>query len=54
MNLRLFSLAIATAIGLILVIHAAPARAQVAPDAAEIARYTGLHIAAMLEMAGGK
>jgi len=44
MNLRLFSLVIATAIGLIT--HAAPARAQVAPDAAEIARYTGLHIAA--------
>ena len=44
MNLRLFLLVIATAIGL--VIHAAPVRAQVAPDAAEIARYTGLHIAA--------
>ena len=54
MNLRLFSLVIATAIGLGFVIHAAPARAQVAPNASEIARYTGLHIAAMLEMAGGK
>ena len=46
MNLRLFSLVIATAIGLVCVIHAAPARAQVAPDASELARYTGLHIAA--------
>ena len=52
MNRRLFSLVIATAIGL--VSHASPARAQVAPNASEIARYTGLHIAAMLEMAGGK
>ena len=46
MNLRLFSLANATAIGLGFVVLAAPARAQVAPDASEIARYTGLHIAA--------
>ena len=44
MNLRLPSLVIAAAIGL--VIHAAPACAQVAPDATEIGRYAGLHIAA--------
>ncbi len=44
MNLRFFLLVIATAISL--VIHAAPAGAQVAPDASEIARYTGLHLAA--------
>ena len=44
MNLRLFVLVIATAIGL--VIHAAPAWAQVAPNASEVARYTGLHLAA--------
>ena len=44
MNLRLFSLVIATAIGLAL--HTVPAHAQVAPDATEVARYTGLHLAA--------
>ena len=45
MNLRSLLLGIATTVGL--AIHASPARAQVAPDAAEIARYTGLHIAAL-------
>ena len=48
MNLRSLTLVIATAIAL--AIHASPARAQVAPDAAEIARYAslpaGLHMAA--------
>ena len=44
MNLRLNSLVLATIIGF--AIHAAPTQAQVAPDAAEIARYTGLHAAA--------
>ena len=44
MNLRQILLALATVVG-----HAnyvAPAQAQVAPDATEIARYTGLHSAA--------
>ena len=44
MNLRLNSLMLAAVIGL--AIHAAPTQAQVAPDTAEIARYTGLHAAA--------
>ena len=44
MNLRLNSLVIAMVIGL--AIYAAPTEAQVAPDATEIARYTGLHAAA--------
>ena len=44
MNLRLISLAIASSIGL--VVHAPPANAQVAPDASEVARYNGLHLAA--------
>ena len=44
MNLRSFSLVIATVA--CLAVYAAPARAQVAPDATEIARYTGLHASA--------
>lgn len=44
MNLRLNSLVIATLIGL--AIQASPVQAQVAPDATEVARYTGLHAAA--------
>ena len=44
MNLRLTSFVLATVIGL--AIYAAPTQAQVAPDATEIARYTGLHAAA--------
>ena len=44
MHLRLISLMIATVA--CLAIYAAPAQAQVAPDATEIARYTGLHAAA--------
>ncbi len=44
MNLRIFSLMIASAIGV--ATHAEPALAQVAPDALEIARYTGLHLIA--------
>ena len=44
MNLRLNSLVLATIIGF--AFHAAPTHAQVAPDTAEIARYTGLHAAA--------
>ena len=44
MNLRSISLVLATIVGL--AIYAAPTQAQVAPDATEIARYTGLHAAA--------
>ena len=44
MNLRLFSLVIATSGGIAL--HVSPASAQVAPDASDVARYTGLHLAA--------
>ncbi len=44
MNLRQTSLALATVIGL--AICAVPTQAQVAPDATEIARYSGLHAAA--------
>ena len=44
MNLRLTSFVLATVVGL--AIYAAPTQAQVAPDATEIARYTGLHSAA--------
>ena len=44
MNLRSNSLCLATVIGL--AICGAPTQAQVAPDAAEITRYTGLHAAA--------
>jgi ankyrin repeat protein len=44
MNLRLTLAVLATILGL--TIYAAPTQAQVAPDAAEIARYTGLHAAA--------
>ena len=44
MNLRLTSFVLATVIGL--AIYAAPTQAQVAPDATEIARFTGLHAAA--------
>ena len=44
MNLHLFSLVIATSVGIAL--HVSPASAQVAPDASEVARYTGLHLAA--------
>ena len=44
MNLRLNSLLLAAILGI--ANCAAPTQAQVAPDAAEIARYTGLHAAA--------
>ena len=44
MNLRLTSFVLATVVGL--AICAAPTQAQVAPDATEIARYSGLHAAA--------
>ena len=44
MNLRSISLVLATIVGF--AIHAAPTHAQVAPDTAEIERYTGLHAAA--------
>ena len=44
MNLRQILLALATVVGL--ANYVAPAQAQVAPDAAEVARYSGLHAAA--------
>ena len=44
MNLRLTSFVLATVVGL--AIYGTPTQAQVAPDAAEIARYVGLHAAA--------